>query len=294
MTWQNDASVIVGKHQNALKEIDSSFIERHNLPVIRRITGGGTVYHDPGNINFSFIFTDRKENLIDFKEFTRPIILFLQSLGLNAAFEGKNNITVDGLKVSGNSAHLYKNKVLYHGTLLFNSDIDMLDKAISGKEDLYEDKAVRSVRARVANISDLLKEKISIEKFIDLFINFILNHFDQVVEENLNDEEDQAIRKLAEEKYRSHRWNFGYSPDYEFNKKWVYNNDEYSVRLVVKGGIIEKAEFSGPEEYSEILRKTEDHLQFIYHEKSTVTKKFKILPEDYQSELLNHLVNHLF
>ena len=102
MIWRNSASVIIGKHQNASKEINHSFITKYQIPVIRRISGGGTVYHDPGNINFSFIFTGRKENLIDFREFTKPVVLFLQSLGLKAVFEGKNNITVKGWKVSGN------------------------------------------------------------------------------------------------------------------------------------------------------------------------------------------------
>jgi len=294
MIWRNDASVIVGKHQNALKEIDHSFVERHNLPVIRRITGGGTVYHDTGNINFSFIFTDRKENLIDFKEFTKPIILFLQSLGLNAAFEGKNNITVNGLKVSGNSAHLFKNKVLYHGTLLFSSDLDRLDSDISGKEELYEDRAVGSIRAKVANISDLLNERIEKEQFIDLFKNFIINHIDNVYEENISIEDDDNIRKLAEEKYRSYRWNFGYSPEYEFNNKWVYNNDEFSVRLLVKEGRVMKAEFNGPEEHSKALEHIAELLTGSDHLRNSIRESFNLFSNENDVPFLNQTLNHLF
>ncbi|MCU0371125.1 MAG: lipoate--protein ligase family protein, partial [Bacteroidales bacterium] len=180
MTWRNEPSVIIGKHQNTYREINHTFVDSHHLPVIRRITGGGTVYHDPGNISYSFIFLDRKENLIDFREFTKPITLFLQNLGLPASFEGKNNITINGFKVSGNSAHLYKNKVLYHGTLLFKSDLDMLVQAISGRERAYKDKSVRSVRAKVTNISDLLHEDLPVERFETRFREFIFNYFKDI------------------------------------------------------------------------------------------------------------------
>jgi lipoate-protein ligase A len=151
MIWRNEPSVVVGKHQNALREINHDYIQSLNLPVIRRISGGGTVYHDPGNINFSFIYTGRKDNLVDFRHFTEPVIRFLQNSGLNAGFEGKNNIMVNGLKVSGNSAHIFRQKVLHHGTLLFNTDLDKLEKAISGGEKRFTDKAVRSVHAEVTN-----------------------------------------------------------------------------------------------------------------------------------------------
>ncbi len=286
--------MIVGKHQNTLKEISLSFTEKHNLPVIRRITGGGTVFHDPGNLNFSFIFTGRKENLIDFKEFTKPVILFLKSLGLNAVFEGKNNITVDGLKVSGNSAHLYKNKVLYHGTLLFDTDLEMLEKAIAGREDLFHDKAVRSVRARVGNVSGMLSERITVEEFSNRYKKFIFNNFDEVFEENLTGEEDAAIRDLAEEKYRTYRWNFGYSPEYEFNNKWYYKEDEYSVKLLVKEGRIAKAELSGLDEYPISLEEIAEQLIGIFHERNSIRESFNIFSDRYDELFLNQILDHLF
>jgi len=294
MIWRNEPAVIVGKHQNALKEINLSFVEEYKLPVIRRITGGGTVYHDPGNLNFSFIFTQRKENLVDFKEFTKPVISFLQSLGLNAAFEGKNNITVDGLKVSGNSAHLFKNKVLYHGTLLFDASLEMLEQAIAGQENLFHDKAVRSVRARVVNISDKLDEKISCFEFSNHFKDFIFNYFDHVFEEKIKEEEDRAIRGLAEEKYRSHQWNFGYSPEYEFNNKWIYKKDEYSVKLVVKEGKIIRADLTGPEEYSTLLEKVAELLAGTDHERNSVRESLTIISDEDDMPFLNQILNHLF
>ena len=270
MIWRNEPSVIIGKHQNTLKEINSKFLEEHNIPVIRRITGGGTVYHDLGNINFSFIFTHRKENLVDFREFTKPIILFLKELGLNAIFEGKNNITVDGLKVSGNSAHLYKNKVIYHGTLLFDSNLDFLDKAIAGNESNFHDKAVKSVRAKIVNIIQLLNKTLSIEEFVTQFKAFTFNYFEGYYEDKLNDEDQASIRKLAEEKYKSFEWNYGYSPDYEFYNEWFFNDDEYSVNLQVQGGIIKRAILNGPLEKSSTLKNIVMLLQGHFHEKSSM------------------------
>jgi lipoate---protein ligase len=294
MIWRNEPSVIIGKHQNAFREINHSFLEKNNLPVIRRITGGGTVYHDPGNINFSFIFTNRKENLIDFREFTRPVIQFLQNLGLNASFEGKNNITIDGLKVSGNSAHLYKNKVLYHGTLLFNSDLEMLEQAIEGREELYKDKAVRSIRSRVANIHDLLKEKISVDEFIKIFRDFILKFYDEVSEENVHQEDDEAIHKLADEKYRTFRWNFGYSPEYEFFRRWISNEDEYSVDLKVKEGIIQHAVFTGPESVSALLETMSQLLKGCSNERNSLHEKIRGVIVEKEKEILNQILNKMF
>jgi len=296
MTWQNEPSVIIGKHQNAIKEINHPFIQHHNLPVIRRITGGGTVYHDPGNINFSFIFTNRKENLVDFREFTKPIILFLQSLGLEAVFEGKNNISINGLKVSGNSAHLHKHNVLYHGTLLFDTNLEILQQAISGKEELFNDKAVRSIRAKVFNIKDLLVQKLSIEEFILRFQDFVFNYFGGKVEVKLCEDDLVAIRKLADEKYRSFQWNYGYSAEYEFNNRWIFEGDEYSVGIKVKEGIIRDIKLSGPENATFSLIEIERRLTGILHNRDAINNTLKSSGSTGKNDpaLLNQIAEHLF
>jgi len=295
MTWRNEPSVIIGKHQNTLKEIDLSFIESNNLPVIRRITGGGTVYHDPGNINFSFIFINRKDNPVDFREFTKPVILFLQNLGLNASFEGKNNITVNGLKVSGNSAHIFKNKVLYHGTLLFNSDLDRLEKAINGKEDLFKDKAVSSVRAKVVNIKDLLKNQITVEEFRDLFCDYIFKNYAHVYKEKLNREEEESIQKLMHEKYKSYQWNFGYSPDYKYHTKWEMQDGKWAISLIVKEGTIVKSEIEGPHHHSLFLKNITNALTDTLHEKKSLSERLMKLTfaDENEKDIVNQIVDHL-
>jgi len=296
MIWQNEPSVIIGKHQNTSREINHTFIESFNLPVVRRITGGGTVYHDLGNINFSYIYTNRNENLIDFKFFTRPIIRFLQEIGLSASFEGKNNIVVDGLKVSGNSAHIHRNKVLHHGTLLFNTDLEKLEAALAGHDDYYKDKSVRSIRSKVANIYDLLEDKISKEDFINLFKAFINKNSINVYFDELNREENEAIRKLAEEKYQSKQWNYGYSPDYKFENEWITRDQEFSVELYVKDGMIMQCKITGDEKDTNFLNDLAKQLPGVLHEKYSVTESLKKLTfaDEYKERMMNHLIQSLF
>ncbi len=296
MIWRNEPSVIIGKHQNASREINHSFIETHNLPVIRRISGGGAVYHDLGNINFSFIYIDRKENLIDFRHFTKPIILFLRESGLNAAFEGKNNIKVDGVKVSGNSAHIYKNKVLHHGTLLYSTDLEALSQAVKGNEDHYKDKSVRSVRAEVANISALLKEKPSVEEFTGLFRSFIFNYYPGTFNDKLNSIEKESITKLVEEKYKNHKWNFGYSPEYKFEEGWRTKDGEFSITLCVKEGLIREALITGPEANTLFLKALAVNLTGVFHEKKSVSERLKklIFANKVEEQLVNQIIQHLF
>jgi lipoate-protein ligase A len=296
MTWRNEPSVIVGKHQNASKEINHSFVEALNLPVIRRITGGGTVYHDPGNINFSFIYTDRKENLVNFKEFTLPVINFLDELGLKAVYEGKNNITVDGLKVSGNSAHIYKNKVLHHGTLLFDAKLDMLEKAIAGREELFRDKAVRSVRKNVLNIRGLLKTDLSADEFNGLFRAFIIKYRTDSYEDKINLAEKEAILKLVEEKYKTYRWNFGYSPEYLYHNELDIPEGKLTVSLHVKDGLIYNSEIKGPGNYSRFYNNITGHLAGAVHEKKSMSERLKKLTfaNEFERNLMNQIIDHLF
>jgi lipoate---protein ligase len=296
MTWRNLPSVVIGKHQNAFREINHNYTSINKLPVIRRITGGGTVYHDPGNVNYSFIYTGRKDNLIDFRTFTEPVILFLQSIGLKASFEGKNNITVDGFKVSGNSAHLYKNKVLHHGTLLFSTDLAKLELAIASREELYRDKAVRSIRSKVANVSDLMMNSMDVEEFIVRFREFIFNYFSDYYEDRLHPDEIISIRKLADEKYRDYKWNYGYSPDFEFYEYWNSTEQNYTIRLSVKEGIIRKAELTGPETHSILLKKIEDSISGSPFEIKTISERCKKLTFIDANEVaqMNQILQKLF
>ncbi len=266
MLWQSKPSVIIGKHQNALAEVNRDFVEKNQIPVIRRISGGGTVFHDLNNINYSVIKTgERKDRLIDFRYFLKPVIGFLKTLGVQASFEGKNNLFVDGRKISGNSAHVFKNKVLHHGTLLFDSNLDMLEEAIKSPELKIDDKAVQSIRATVTNIHDHLPDKMPFFKFIASLQKYLIKYHNIKRLVNLSAIDHQAIHKLVEEKYRQWEWNFGYSPKYVISNQTA--NEQ--VTLEVKNGVIVQADFTSE---MALKLKFEEKLTGLPHRKTEILK----------------------
>ncbi|MCF8405699.1 MAG: lipoate--protein ligase [Bacteroidales bacterium] len=238
MLWRNEPCVVVGKHQNTFSEINHQFVKDKNLPVIRRISGGGTVVHDPGNINFTFISEGKREKLVDFKKFTLPIIDFLNNLNVPAKFEGKNDIRVEGLKISGNAEHVYKNKVLHHGTLLFSSDLKRLNQSINVNPDLFLDKGVRSVRSKVSNLQQFLPESLSIEAFINQLTKYVSKQFSGIEHYDLNDEDIAQIESLVKDKYSTWEWNYGYSPPFTFIHQLKINKVKHTIELIVKEGLL--------------------------------------------------------
>ncbi len=253
MLWQNTASVVVGKHQNALKEVNLRFLKVENIPVLRRISGGGTVFHDLGNLNYSFIDFGTRESLVNFKKYSQPILQILQNLGVNAQLVGKSDLKIDGLKFSGNASHVYKNTVLHHGTLLFSSELDILDTSLKATEINYRDKAVKSNRSEVTNIQSHLKVPLTLEEFKQEIINFVLISFPESEIREFTKIEIEEIQKLANEKYKSWEWNYGYSPRYQMDCVIIFKNKPVEFKLSVKNGIIESIDFSLKRE-SEILK----------------------------------------
>jgi lipoate-protein ligase A len=240
MLWMNEPSVIVGKHQNIFKEVNLPFVLAEKIPVIRRISGGGTVFHDRGNINYTMITTsNKKERMIDFRNFLKPVMDFLNSSGLEVKYEGKNNLTIDGKKISGNSGHIFKNRVLHHGTLLFNTSLDILEKSINGSQTNIADKAISSVRAVTTNISSYIN--IPKESFYDSLKNYLIRYFGTGIPAELTNEDRNAIEKLAREKYETNEWTYGYTPDYRFENNWEDNE----ITLEVKKGLIKDVKIKG-------------------------------------------------
>jgi len=258
MLWQNTPSVVVGKHQNALKEINLKFLQEKNIPVIRRISGGGTVFHDLGNLNYSFINFGHRESLVNFKKYSQPIVDVLQKMGVDAQLIGKSDLKIKGLKFSGNASHVYKNKVLHHGTLLFSSELNILNNSIKVSEINFSDKAVQSNRSTVTNIQSHLKEALSIEEFKQKIIDFVMSSFPNTEIRDFTKTEIEKIQQLADEKYKSWEWNFGYSPRYKLDVSIKTSNKIFAFKLLVKNGTIDSIDFrenSDPTilEFQEIL-----------------------------------------
>jgi lipoate---protein ligase len=241
LLWISKPAVIIGKHQCAPAEINHAYVHDHHIMVARRLSGGGTVYHDGGNINFTFITNEEPGKLIDFTRYIKPVIAFLELLGIKALQGEKNEILIHGLKISGNAEHVYKNRVLHHGTLLFNSNLENLGSALSENTGRYSGRAVQSNRARVANLTDFLEKPLTIGQFSDLLIGFIKEKY-QGRFYSLDEEERTGIKKLAEEKYATWEWVYGYSPDYRFANVFDLKGWPVIITFHCRKGIIHNFE----------------------------------------------------
>jgi lipoate-protein ligase A len=244
--WQNSPAVIVGKHQNTVAEINAEFIKQQGIYVVRRSSGGGAVYHDLGNINFTFIMHNQPSRRNDFSYFAGSIVDALRAVGIQAEFTGRNDITIDGKKFSGNAQYFYQDKVLHHGTILFDSDLTVVQQALSVKTDTYTSKAVKSTPSRVTNIRPYLNEPITIEKFKQILVESIFAKHQQPYQEHqLTPAELNAINELVAKRYQTWDWNYGASPQYNFHQDKKFTGGTISLYLDIKQGRIEQIKIHG-------------------------------------------------
>ncbi|MBI5009276.1 MAG: lipoate--protein ligase [Bacteroidia bacterium] len=268
----NSPSVVIGKHQSPHREVNTVFAEQHNIPVIRRISGGGTVFHDSGNLNFSFIRNCEPGHQVDFRLHTKPVIDFLRSHGADAKFEGKNDIKVNGLKVSGNAEHVHRNRVLHHGTLLFSSDMQMLRSSLRSDTSCYKTRAVNSNPSPVKNLKELIPSIRDVSEFRDKLTGFlksvsVISHY-----YHLSADELKEIKSLAASKYMSWEWNYAYGPDYQIIKQFDYQGVSVDCELNVSGGIIRDCSLKG----DPVLEKTVLKLNGVSHMPKDLEKVFSM------------------
>lgn len=272
MFWQNVNTIVVGKNQNTLAEINSDYVKEHDIKVVRRLTGGGAMYQDIGNLNFTFICDNSGEWFNDFSRFTSPVIGALRGMGIPAEVSGRNDITVCGRKISGNAQTVKDGRLLHHGTLLFDSNVEVLAGALKPDKDKIKSKGIASVSSRVANINEFAVEKIDCQKLISAIKEMALTEYPDMREYTMTDEDILAIKRLAERKYSTWEWNYGYSPKYDFNKKLKFDKGIVEVHLQVKNGIIQQAKFFG--DYFGIADTVdiENSLIGVKHENSSVAQ----------------------
>ena len=243
--WRNGPSVIIGKNQNALEEIDLDFIRAHQIPVVRRLTGGGAVFHDLGNINYTLVQPCRAGDFNNYAKFTRPIVDFLATLGVKAELSGRNDLLVDGQKCSGNAQAVRDGRILHHGTLLFSADMSRLSGALRPRDLKLESKGVKSVSSRVTNLAPRLPAPMAAEEFLDRLRAFFLETVPGLTPYALTEAGRAAVDALREEKYVTWDWNFGSAPRYTWSRAAKFPFGLVDVRLDVDRGIIRSATLYG-------------------------------------------------
>lgn len=287
MLWQNDNAIIVGKHQNTLAEINLDYVKEHDIKVVRRLSGGGAVYHDMGNLNFTFTrSSEREDDLVDFKRYTAPIIAVLQEMGVNAEFSGRNDIMIDGKKFSGNAEHVFKNKVMHHGTLLFSSDMPNISGALKINPLKYKDRAVKSIPKRVTNIQDHLEEKMTVEEFADRIMDYILKNYDDCRPYEFSEDDLKMIESIKNEKYATWDWNYGYSPNYNFKQGVKTAGGLIEMNMNVSKGLIQELKIQGDFFHIRDITDIELALANTPHEESRIREKLaQFNLEDYFKDI---------
>ncbi len=296
--WRNSSAIIVGRNQHTRSEINSEYARENNIAVVRRLSGGGAVFHDLGNINYTFVDryppgTDTSEI---FARFTRPILDVLQTLGVNASLEGRNDLVIDGRKFSGNAIALHKNRILMHGTLLFSASMKDLSLALKTKV-REKPRGVPSNPRAVCNISEYLKQEMNATQFLDILKKHIAGNPDKTYkDEPLNKKEKMVIDELCDVKYRTYLWNYGKDSEYSTVRKNRFPGGNMEVLLDVHNGLIKEAKIYGDYFFLAPTRDIEEALKGCPHTREAIREKLKnfrmedyfrnIPPEDFIELLL--------
>lgn len=265
----NEPSVIIGRNQNTIEEIDPDYVAAHNIHVVRRLSGGGAVYHDLGNLNFSFV-TNGKEDLHNFAKFTEPVVAVLRSLGVTAELRGRSDIFVEGRKISGNAQYATTNRMFSHGTLLFDTDLGEMLRAINPRRARIESKAVHSVRSVVANIRELLPRDMTIDDLQSALLRGIFGD-GPAPTLDLTPADWARIEEIAANRYNLWSWNFGRSPQFNVRKSARLPAGKVDARIDVEEGRIRAirlyGDFSGQEDVAEL----EAHLIGVPYDRERLT-----------------------
>ena len=243
--WINEPTIVIGKHQNAIEEINKAYTDEHGIHVVRRLSGGGAVYHDLNNLNYTIISNKSQEGAFDFKTFSQPVIETLADLGVTATFTGRNDLEIDGKKFCGNAQAYYKGRMMHHGCLLFDVDMTVLGNALQVSKDKIESKGVKSVRARVTNILDELPEKMTVEAFSNQLLNKMKESYPDMTEYVFSDDELKNIQALADQQFGTWDWTYGKAPEYTIKRSVRYPAGKITTYANVEKSVIKGMKLYG-------------------------------------------------
>ncbi|WP_111708594.1 lipoate--protein ligase [Lutibacter citreus] len=282
----NKPSIIIGRNQNTLEEINQEYIDENDIQVVRRISGGGAVYHDLGNLNFSFITNHDGKSISNFKKFTAPVIRVLNDMGVEAELKGRNDILVDEKKISGTAQFSTGKRMISHGTLLFDTNMQEVTRALQVKMSKIQSKGHKSVRSRVANISEFLNTPITMDNFKNQLLIGLYEAREHFEIYKLTEAEWKAVHQLKSEKYNLWDWNFGHSPKFNIQRNKRFSIGEIDLRIFVEKGLISDFKIFGDFFGRQPVRDLEDLLIGVPYDKNEISKKLeKITIENYFGKL---------
>ncbi|HEO6137378.1 TPA: lipoate--protein ligase [Streptococcus agalactiae] len=243
--WINEPAIIIGRHQNTIQEINKEFIDKNGIHVVRRLSGGGAVYHDLNNLNYTIISNNTQEGAFDFQTFSKPVIDTLAKLGVKAEFTGRNDLEINGQKFAGNAQAYYKGRMMHHGCLLFDVDMSVLGQALKVSKDKIESKGIKSVRARVTNIVDHLSDKITVQEFSDAILAQVKEEYPEMDEYVLSDAELSEIQAMRDNQFATWDWTYGKAPEYTIKRGVRYPAGKITTYANVENSTIKSVKIFG-------------------------------------------------
>lgn len=243
--WINEPAIIIGRHQNTIQEINKEFIDKNGIHVVRRLSGGGAVYHDLNNLNYTIISNNTQEGAFDFQTFSKPVIDTLAKLGVKAEFTGRNDLEINGQKFAGNAQAYYKGRMMHHGCLLFDVDMSVLGQALKVSKDKIESKGIKSVRARVTNIVDHLSDKITVQEFSDAILAQMKEEYPEMDEYVLSDAELSEIQAMRDNQIATWDWTYGKAPEYTIERGVRYPAGKITTYANVENSTIKSVKIFG-------------------------------------------------
>ncbi|HGD0143243.1 TPA: lipoate--protein ligase [Streptococcus agalactiae] len=243
--WINEPAIIIGRHQNTIQEINKEFIDKNGIHVVRRLSGGGAVYHDLNNLNYTIISNNTQEGAFDFQTFSKPVIDILAKLGVKAEFTGRNDLEINGQKFAGNAQAYYKGRMMHHGCLLFDVDMSVLGQALKVSKDKIESKGIKSVRARVTNIVDHLSDKITVQEFSDAILAQMKEEYPEMDEYVLSDAELSEIQAMRDNQFATWDWTYGKAPEYTIERGVRYPAGKITTYANVENSTIKSVKIFG-------------------------------------------------